>query len=147
MDVALVSVIVVVASAIGISIAVWIASLYRQRKILQEAREWPPVEARVESGALEATQETNKVVLPTFAFSYQVAGDYYAGRFALMPEKRFPSQALTQSIIDRMIGRKLLVRYDPHHPEVWFIPEEFIEGCKVEQRIGVHAIHCYYPRD
>jgi hypothetical protein len=52
---------------------------------------------------VEATSETNKVVLPTFAFSYQVAGEYYSGRFALMP-KRFPSEELIQSIIDRMIG-------------------------------------------
>ena len=146
MDVSLATIIVVVASVVGICIALWIVSVYRQRKVLQEARQWLPVEAKVESGALEATSETNKVVLPTFAFSYQVAGEYYSGRFGLMP-KRFPSKELIQSIIDRMIGRKFLLRYDPSHPEAWFIPDEYIDGCRVEQRISSNVIHRYYPSD
>jgi len=142
----LATVIVVVASAVGICIALWIVSVYRQRKILQEVKQWLLVEAKVESGAIETTSETNKVVLPTFAFSYQVPGEYYSGRFGLMP-KRFLGEELIQSMIDRMIGRKFLIRYDPSHPEAWFIPDESIDGCKVEQRISSNVIHRYYPRD
>lgn len=145
-DISLPTVIIVVASAIGISIALWVVSIYRQRRVVKEAREWLAVEGTIESGTVEAPEETNKVLLPTFAFSYQVGGDYYAGRFVLMPGKLFPSKELVQSIIDRMIGRKLLLRYDPHHPEVCFIPDEFIDGLEVEQKIGSHAIHRYYPR-
>jgi hypothetical protein len=115
------------------------------------AREWLPTEATVNSGALESMQETNKAVLPTFAFSYQVSGEYYSGKFALMPKKAFfPSQArktMIESMIEGMIGRKLLLRYNPRQPDAWFIPEERIDGYKVEQRIGSHMIHSYYPRD
>jgi len=93
-------------------------------------------------------RETNKAVLPTFAFSYQVSGEYYSGKFALIPERSlFPNRALIESMIEGMIGRKLLLRYNPRQPDAWFIPEERIDGCKVAQRIGSQMIHRYYPRD
>jgi hypothetical protein len=50
-------------------------------------------------------------------------------------------------MIGRMIGRTLQLRYDPHHPEVWFIPDDLIDGCQVQEKIGSHLIHSYYPRD
>ena len=57
------------------------------------------------------------------------------------------SKELAESMIDQMIGRKLLLRYDPDHPSMWFIPDEFIDGCKVEQKIGSHVIHDYSPKN
>lgn len=48
-------------------------------------------------------------------------------------------------MIEHMIGRKIQLRYDPDNPEVWFIPDEFIDGYRVEQKIGTHAIYCMYP--
>ncbi|HEX3680902.1 MAG TPA: hypothetical protein VHU83_00065, partial [Bryobacteraceae bacterium] len=128
----------------AVAVTAWVVSLYRQRQLLKEAEQWLPVEARIESGPLEGTHESGKILLPTFAFSYQVSGEYYSGRFSLMP-KAFPTTEILESIIDRMSGRKLLVRYQPAHPEVWFIPDEFIDGLKVEQKIGSHVIHDYYP--
>jgi hypothetical protein len=50
-------------------------------------------------------------------------------------------------MINQMIGRKLLLRYDPDHPEVWFIPDELIDGYEIEQKIGSHIIHDYSPSD
>ena len=50
-------------------------------------------------------------------------------------------------MIDQMIGRKLVLRYNPDRPGRWFIPDEFIDGYKVEQRIGSHVIHDYAPND
>jgi hypothetical protein len=38
----------------------------------------------------------------------------------------------------RMIGRKLQVRYDPARPDVWFIPDALIGGCKIEQKLAPH---------
>jgi len=124
-----------------------VISLRRQRQTLGQTREWPATEATIESGALEPTHETNKLVLPTFAFSYQVSGEYYSGRFSLLPNERFSGQTLFDSLMGQMIGRKLLIRYDPQRPQQWFIPDEFIEGCKVEQKVGVHVVHDFYPRD
>jgi len=41
--------------------------------------------ATIQTGALEVVTSTrfNAVRLPAFAFSYQVRGEYYSGRFAL----------------------------------------------------------------
>jgi hypothetical protein len=144
MDKMLLAVVFVVAGSVAVAVTAWVVSLYRQRQLLEQAEQWLPVEARIESGALEGTHESGKILLPTFAFSYQVSGEYYSGRFSLMP-KAFPTTEILESIIDRMSGRKLLVRYQPAHPEVWFIPDEFIDGLKVERKIGSHVIHDYYP--
>jgi hypothetical protein len=144
MDKMLLAVVFVVAGSVAVAVTAWVVSLYRQRQLLEQAEQWLPVEARIESGALEGTHESGKILLPTFAFSCQVSGEYYSGRFSLMP-KAFPTTEILESIIDRMSGRKLLVRYQPAHPEVWFIPDEFIDGLKVEQKIGSHVIHDYYP--
>jgi len=108
---------------------------------------WPTAEATIDSGAFEGTQESGRVVLPTFAFTYRVSGGYYSGRFCLIPEWRSRREAFSESIINQMIGRKLLLRYDPHCPEMWFIPDEYIDGCKVGQKIAPHVIHSYYPKD
>lgn len=144
MDTTLLAVILVVAGAVAVAVAAWLISWYRQRNLLQQAEQWLPVEARIESGALEGTRETGKILLPTFAFSYQVSGEYYSGRFSLKP-KAFPTQEIVESIIGGMIGRKLLLRYQPEHPEVWFIPDEYIDGLQVQQNIGSHVIHDYSP--
>jgi hypothetical protein len=150
-DNTLLGVIAVVGSAVFIAMVAWVISGYRQRKLVQDAMEWLPTEATINSGALESMQETNKAVVPTFAFTYQVSGEYYSGKFALMPKRVFfPNRArreFIQSMIEGMIGRKLLLRYNPRQPDAWFIAEETIDGCKVEQRIGSHMIHRYYPRD
>ncbi len=146
MDKVLLSVAVLAVVAILAAVTAWIISLRRERSLAEHAREWLPVEAQVEAGSLEGTHETNKLRLPTFAFSYQAAGEYYSGRFSLMP-KRFPTEADINSMIDRMVGRKLLVRYNPDHPDVWFIPVELIDGYKVEQKIGPHVIHDYSPHN
>jgi hypothetical protein len=45
-----------------------------------------------------------------------------------------------------MIGRKLIVYYDPAHPDRWLIRDEMIEGCKVEQKMGPHLVGLY-PND
>jgi hypothetical protein len=144
MDNTLLGAVLVVAGAVSLAVAAWVISWHRQRKLVQQAGQWVPIEARIESGALEGTHESGKVVLPTFAFSYQVSEDSYSGRFSLRANL---SKALAESMIDQMIGRKLLLRYDPDHPAAWFIPDEFIDGYKVEQKIGSHVIHDYSPND
>ena len=144
MDNTLLGVVLLVAGAVSVAVIAWVISWYRQRKLVQRAGQWVPVEGRIESGALEAIHESGKIILPTFAFSYQVSGESYSGRFSLRANI---SKALAESMIDQMIGRKLFLRYDPDHTEMWFIPDEFIDGYKVEQKIGSHVIHDYSPND
>ena len=107
-----------------------------QKLRLRKAADWPTTEATIESGAIEvvARNRYTTVELPVFSFSYSVGTEYFGGRFALLPYITDPGD----SIIQRMIGRKLRVRYDPKHRDVWFIPDELIEGCKVEQKVGPH---------
>ena len=146
MGTTLLAVILEVAGTVAVAVTAWVISWYRQRELLQQAEQGLPVEARIESGALEATRESGKIVFPTFGFSYQVSGEYYSGRFSLTP-KTFPTQEIIESIISRMIVRKLLLRYQPDHPEVWFIPDEFIDGLQAQQNIGSHVIHDYRPNE
>lgn len=127
--------VIAVVGAVALGLRWW------RRKGVEKAEGWPAAEATLESGGLEEVAQ-GRSRLPTFAFSYQVAGKYYSGRFALVP---YPTDA-ERSLIDRMIGRKLQVRYDPRHPELWFIPDKMIEGCKVEQKMGPHVIG-FYPKD
>jgi hypothetical protein len=82
-DTTFLAVILVIAGAVAVAVAAWVISLYRQSKLLEQAEQWLPVEARIESGALEATRESSKTVLPTFAFSYQVSWEYYSGEIRL----------------------------------------------------------------
>lgn len=135
-------VVLVAAGALSVAIIGWLISWYRQRDLVARVGRWVSVEATIESGALEATHESGRVVLPTFAFSYQVSENYYSGRFSLRANL---SKQLAESMIDKMIGRKLLLRYNPDRPETWFIPEELIDGYKVEQKMGSHVIHDYSP--
>jgi hypothetical protein len=45
-----------------------------------------------------------------------------------------------------MVGRKLVVCYHPAHPDRWLIPNEMIDGYKVEQKMGAHLLQLY-PSD
>lgn len=144
MDWELLVVLLCVGAGVFFAIAVWVSAQYRQHKVMQRAAQWLLVEATIESGSLEGTRETAKVLLPTFAFSYRVSDQYYSGRFSL---RAFLPTSRVESLISQMIGRKLLVRYDPERPEAWFIPDESIDGYKVEQKLGSHIIHDYSPSD
>jgi len=58
-----------------------------QKSKLTKAKQWPRTEATIQTGAIEvvAPDLGSAMRLPVFAFSYQVGGEYYSGRFALMP--------------------------------------------------------------
>ena len=75
------------------------------------------------------------MILPVFAFSYQVGGEYYSGRFALLPYITDPF-VTDSSFVEDMIGRKVQVNHDSLKFDVWFIPDKLIEGCKVEQKFS-----------
>jgi hypothetical protein len=135
--VAILAGIFVFAFGVAAIFAVW---WWRKRLEVEEARQWPRTEARVESAALEPTAES-RALRPTFSFSYEVAGESYSGRFALLR----PRTVDRESLLVNMVGHKLQVHYDPRHPRIWFIPDELIEGCEVEQKMGPHLM-ALYPR-
>jgi hypothetical protein len=102
--------------AIGISVLGMVLSIpivlfvwWRwQRARVDKAKQWPSTEATIQTGAIEVVAQTrfNPVRLPAFAFSYHVRDEYYSGRFALLPY----TVEYDESMIDRMVGRKILVR-------------------------------------
>lgn len=122
----------------------WLIWWRWQRSKVEKTKQWPTTEATVQSGAIEVAAQTkfNTIRLPAFAFSYQVRGEYYSGRFALMPY----AAEYDAFLIDRMIGRKFVVRYDPVRPDQSLILDETIDGYKVEQKMGPHVVGCY-PSD
>jgi hypothetical protein len=124
--------------AVAAVFALW---WWRKKREVDEARRWPQKEATVETAALEPATEGRYGRFPTFGFSYEVAGESYSGRFSLVRPRTVPRE----SLLRQLVGHKLHVHYDPQRPEVWFIPDELIEGCKVEQKMGPHLI-ALYPR-
>lgn len=116
----------------------FVGSAIWRRRVSKKAAKWPSVEGTIESGSLEQVAgggRSPKAILPVFAFSYQALGEYYSGRFALLPYITDPF-VTDSSFIEHMIGRKVHVNYDPVKPEVWFVTDKLIEGCKVEQKIS-----------
>jgi Protein of unknown function (DUF3592) len=96
----------------------------KQQSRVESARQWPVTEATIESGKLDRVTDT-RAVLPTFAFSFHVGGEYYSGRFGLIPHGVGP-----EDVIQRLVGHKIQIHYDPAAPDSWFIADEQIEGCK-----------------
>jgi len=68
MDTSLLEVVLVVAGAVAVAVTAWAISWYRQSKLLPQAEQWLPVEARIASGALEATRESGRIVLDICIF-------------------------------------------------------------------------------
>jgi hypothetical protein len=99
-------------------------------------------QATVETAAIEAYSagSAGQVLLPTFGFSYKVDGDFYSGRFSLLPHRA----KLPDDFLRRMVGFRLQVHYDPQHPDAWFIHDEVIEWYRVEQKMGAHLGN-FYP--
>jgi hypothetical protein len=86
-------------------------------------------DATVESASIETVgyeEGRGSLELPTFRFSYQVAGEYYAGRFSLRPPINDE-----RSLLLHMIRRKVRIHYNPENPKAWILHDEMIEGCKV----------------
>ena len=128
-------------SLLAILAAVPISWLWRRSRS-RSARKWPDIQGKIQSGSFEvvAHHKYGEVRLPVFGFAYQAGGQYYGGRFALLPYITDPGE----SVIERLIGKKVQVRYNPGRAQEWFIPAEYIEGCKVEQRLSPDLVN-YKP--
>jgi hypothetical protein len=109
---------------------------------VSKTRLWPTVEATIRSGSLEIVRHLrfHDIQLPVFEFSYSVDQKAYVERFALSPHTE-PAD----SLIARLVGRKIPVQYDPQNPARYFIPGNTLEGCRIEQRIG--SLVRFYPRN
>ncbi len=110
---------------------------------IEDAKRWPSTEATIQSGAEETVSTPGRGLLrvPVLAFSYKVSEEYYSGQFVLVPNSE-PSE----SLIKRVIDRKLKIRYNPRQPSSYFIPDVMIEGCEVKQKMDPHLIRIY-PTD
>jgi hypothetical protein len=129
---------------IGICILVAVVLyLVRKEKRVEDAKAWPRTEARVQSAEFEVVAHGRYVdiELPCFAFSYVVAGEYYSGRFALNAQGDKADELMKE-----MIDKKLEVHYDPQSPEKYYLPYDTLEGCEVEQKIGLNLVKLY-PTD
>ena len=124
-------------------LALPVGRLLWQFRRVEDAKWWPCTEATIESGDEEAASTSGRglLVVPVFAFSYRVNEEYYAGHFTLVPNTE-PGE----SLIKRLVDRKLRIQYDPQEPSSYFIPDSMIEGCEVKQKMDPHLIRIY-PSD
>jgi len=114
-----------------------------QRSRLERAEQWPETEGTIESADVEvvAHSRSRDIELPVCAFCYKVDGEYYSGRFSLMPGTD-PTEYPVRTLVDR----KIPVRYDPQSPSKWFIPLKELDQCIIEQKIRPHFVRLY-PKD
>src|SRR3954463_15543523 len=100
---------------------------------VKKTKSWPTVEATVRSGNVEVVRHLRfgDIQLPVFEFSYVVRDQPYSERFALSM-----SSEPVDSLMNKMIGRRVTVQYDPANPAICYVPGEKIEGCRIEQNIG-----------
>ena len=117
---------------LSITGAVWWA-LRRVRT----AEQWPTTEATIEGGTFETVPSSGgsrkPLKAPVLGFSYQVGGEYFSGRVALM--EFFDDSG--EEIIRRMTLKKLQIHYDPQDSTRWFIDDK-IAGCRIMQE-GMEA--------
>ena len=102
---------------------------YLEKRRLKGAVDWPETEGIIRSATVRlisrAGYRTQK--LPFFAFSYEVDGEYYSGRFGLQVEEE-RAGPLSRDLVDT----RITVRYDPKRPETYCLPEELpVEGYRV----------------
>lgn len=90
------------------------------------AERWPSTEAAIQSAEVKEVGLRYKTPLPCFAFSYLVDGSYYSGRFALSV-----AGEQVDTLLKALIGRTMIIQYDPKRPASFRIPDEFIEGYDV----------------
>ncbi len=98
-------------------------------KRVKNAETWPTTEATVQSGEEFITSgRGGGVSIFSIAFSYVVNGEYYSGRFELLPDS-----GSADGVLSRMKGRRFQVHYDPAKPVAYYIPEKKMEDCDVVQ--------------
>lgn len=110
-------------------------------KAVKGTKTWPAVEGTVQSANLEVVRHLRfgDIQLPVFDLTYVVGEKAYSARFAL---SMFSEPV--DSLMNKMVGRRVPVQYDPDNPGSCFLPGEKIEGCRIEQTIG--SLIRFYPR-
>jgi hypothetical protein len=99
---------------------VFAIGLYFRTQIIQgiaelRSRHWPVVEGRIESGDIRIRRGRGGGItdaIAHLAYSYEVAGKYYAGNF----ERRFGTEEEAQDFVDFLKGQIIEVRYQPNDP-------------------------------
>jgi len=107
----------------------------------KKTKSWPAVEATVRSANVELVRHLRfgDIQLPVFELSYVVRDKPYAERFALSM-----CSETVDAVMNKMMGRRISVQYDPENPSICYLPGEQLEGCRIEQKIG-SSIH-FYPK-
>jgi Protein of unknown function (DUF3592) len=129
---------------IFLPIAVVVGWLMWQMRRQEQAKDWPATEATIQSAELEVVQHSRygSTQLPVCAFSYQVSGEYYSGRFSLLPN----NGAAADFPVEALVDRKLPIHYEPKRPGNWYIPLENFDGCELEQKLSPHLVRLF-PKD
>jgi len=122
-------------------VALVVGRLAWLKKRAKTAESWPTTEATVQSGEEVAMRARGgDIIICCFAFSYVVNGEYYSGRFELLPNSD------SDAVLSRMKDRKFQVHYAPAKPDTYYIPGEQMEGCDIEQRLSDPLVNTY-PKD
>jgi hypothetical protein len=104
--------------------------LYLYKRRIKNAADWPDTDAIIQSAKMEPVERIGQFreILPFFAFSYVINGEYFTGRFGLrVPEDR------ANTVMKEWINNKINVQYDPKRPSVFCLPEVLsVDGLRVD---------------
>ena len=89
---------------------------------------WPEIEATIQTVSLEPTNGRSHDLVPCAAFSYQVNGEYYSGRFALAV-----SGEEAEDVAKQIKDSKVSILYNPISPSEFLIPLEQLHGYDLKQ--------------
>ena len=110
-------------------LALIVARMVWLKKRAETSETWPTTEATIQSSEEVITRgRSGDVTILCFAFSYLANGEYYSGRFELLPDS-----GSADGVLSRMKDRKFPVHYDPAKPAAYYIPEKKMEDCEVLQ--------------
>jgi hypothetical protein len=104
------------------------------------AKKWPTTEGTIQSAEIEvaSTYLRGVLSLPVCAFTYQINGESYSGRFSLVPNAESG-----ETLIKKIVDRKIRVQYAPRQPSAYFLPYEVMDGCDVKQKMDPHLFRIY----
>lgn len=105
-----------------IALIVWAIPLFRHGVAKRNSQQWPSVSATIETGEiLRGGPSIYQALLyrTLLGYSYSVDGLRCSGLFVLIAD----DQAIAESLRKQLVGRAILVRYDPARPGVSFVVE------------------------
>jgi hypothetical protein len=93
----------------------------REDEEVAETASWSEAEATIQDARIE--QHDRYHWYPVFSFSYTAGGEYLSGEVCAEVEGNE-----AHDLMEKLVGTKFMINFDPQNPSSWYIPDGAIEG-------------------